>query len=251
MTYADLTFRDPNPVKRYLQRSRLTHAVGMVRGLPAPGVVLDFGAGNGELCKHLRAAFPDARILCYEPAPRLLAQAQDNLRDTPGVEIVPHLDDIDQAGVDLVFALEVFEHLPPPETAAALASIAGVMSADGRLIVGVPVEVGVPALYKGVFRMMRRYGEFDATLANVLACTLGRPPLARPRSEIAAGLHYHPHHAGFDHRRFRAVLSGSFEVEAVTATPWPVLGTGLNPEVYFRARRHRAGLSSKAPTGPS
>ena len=233
LSYSDLTFSDPNPIKRYLQRSRLTHAMKMARRVPAPRTVLDFGAGNGELCKYLRPAFPHARILCYEPAPHLLEQARENLRSTEGIDLVGDLDAVEPGSVDLAFSLEVFEHLPPRETADAFARIGGLLSPDGHLIVGVPVEVGVPALYKGVFRMIRRYGAFDATVTNVLACVIGRPPLARPRLEMAAGLHYHLAHVGFDHRRFRSLLSESFKVEALAATPWPVLGTALNPEVYY------------------
>jgi trans-aconitate methyltransferase len=238
-SYSDLTFSDPNPIKRFLQRSRLTHAMRMARRVPAPRTILDFGAGNGELCKYLRSAFPHARILCYEPAPQLLEEARENLPSTAGIDLLPDLDGVKAASVDLAFSLEVFEHLPPRETADALARIDGLLSPHGRLIIGVPVEVGVPALYKGLFRMIRRYGEFDATVANVFACAIGRPPLARPRTEIAAGLHYHTDHVGFDHRRFHAALRAIFDVEALAATPWPVLGTAFNPEVYYLAARPR------------
>lgn len=246
MSYSDLTFRDPNPVKRFLQRSRLTGAVRLARRVPAPRTILDFGGGDGELCKHLHAAFPRSRLLCYEPAPQLLAQARQNLRTSGGIRLLSHLDKVAASSVDLVFALEVFEHLPPRETAEALGRIAGVLAADGRVIVGVPVEVGVPALYKGLFRIMRRHGDFDARLTNVLTCTIGRPPLARPLSQIADALAYHPHHVGFDHRRFRAVLSGSFEVEAAVATPWPLLGLALNPEVYYVAGPRRPAWRNAA-----
>ena len=239
MTYADITHRDPNPIKRFLQRSRLIHAVRMAWGRPAPRTILDFGAGDGELCKHLRSAFPRSRILCYEPAPQLLAQARENLRASEGIKLLSHLKEIAPGSIDLVFSLEVFEHLPPVETAAALDSIAGLLPEDGHVIIGVPVEVGIPALYKGVFRIMRRHGEFDATLKNVLACTVGRPPLARPVSAIAGGMNYHSHHVGFDHRRFRSVLSERFDVEAAVAAPLPQLGPALNPEIYFLAGRPR------------
>lgn len=66
--------------------------------------------------------------------------------------------------LNLVFCLEVFEHLPSEETTDALRQIYDLLRPDGKLIIGVPVEVGVPALYKVIFRMSRKYGGFDANI---------------------------------------------------------------------------------------
>src|SRR5579872_1850252 len=197
--YADLTFRDPNPVKRFLQRRRLAHAIELTREMARPRRILDFGAGNGELCRLLRAEFPAASILCFEPDPGLMGEALHNLSAVEGVEFLSDLNG--HQSVDLIFCLEVFEHLPEAETAAALRTMAAILADDGRLIIGLPVEVGVPALYKGVFRMVRRYGADDARPRRVFAAVLGLK-LARPRCETAHGGAYHPFHIGFDHRSF-------------------------------------------------
>jgi SAM-dependent methyltransferase len=236
-TYSELTFSDRNPIKRFLQRSRLTYAIKMSRRAHSPRVILDFGAGNGELCKSLRPLYPHSRIFCYEPTPALMREAKENLLHTQRVEFLSQLDEVKPSSVDIVFCLEVFEHLPKEETADALRSIATVLSEVGYLVVGVPIETSIPALYKGVFRMSRRYGAFDAMPGNILACIAGRPPLTRPKVEIAAGRYYYPHHVGFDHRRFESTLGTSFDIETMSATPIPVLGAHLNPEVYFLAKK--------------
>jgi SAM-dependent methyltransferase len=235
--YSEITFLDRNPIKRFLQRNRLTYAIKMSRRAHSPRVILDFGAGNGELCKLLRSSYPHSRLLCYEPTPALMQEAKQNLRRTQGIEFLSQLDAVEPCSVDIMFCLEVFEHLPMEETADALRAIARMLSEDGHLVVGVPIETSLPALYKGVFRMSRRYGAFDATPKNVLACVVGKPPLARPKHEIADGLYYHPHHVGFDHRRFRSTLSASFDIEVASAAPIPMLGTHINPEVYFLAKK--------------
>ena len=118
-TYSSLTFADRNPIKRWLQRSRLTSAIRMAQRLHPPRTILDFGAGNGELCKLLSTAYPYARVLCYEPAPTLMREATENLALTAGVELLSRLDTVAPSSVDIVFCLEVFEHLPPKETAEA------------------------------------------------------------------------------------------------------------------------------------
>jgi SAM-dependent methyltransferase len=165
-----------------------------------------------------------------------MAEATDNLAMTAGVELLSRLDSVEPDSIDVVFCLEVFEHLPTKETADALESIARVLSDDGLLVIGVPVEIGFPALYKGAFRMARRYGAFDATLGNVFACAIGKPPVKRPTGEIGEGRRYHAYHPGFDYRRFQPILSASFNVEAVRATPIPLLGRHINPEIYFLCR---------------
>lgn len=237
MTYSDLTFNDRNAIKRWLQRRRLVKAVKLAVGLPQPAVILDYGAGNGELCKILRLEYPQARIICYEPSPELMAEAGANLEGLPGIEFCSDISRISLRSADLVFCLEVFEHLPPNETKTALEQINDLLCSEGTAIIGVPVEIGVPAIYKGLFRMVRRYGKFDALPGNVLLAFLGRPPQTRPVSEIAPGFDFYAPHLGFDHRRFLAILRKNFKLHQIATSPFAVFGTWLNPEVYFVVKR--------------
>lgn len=238
MAYADITFADRNCVKRWLQWRRLDCALALGR-LHAGTIATawDFGAGNGELCKRLAVAHPATRIICHEPAPQLLAQARDNLAGVPGIEFSSVAPGRYAGVVDVVFCLEVFEHLPPPETAQALQAIRDLLRPGGLLVVGVPVEVGVPALYKGCFRMVRRWGAFDARPVNILSAFAGCPPRPRPVSQIADGMRFHFAHMGFDHRVFRRVLGQAFAVRSVRASPFAWLGSRLMPEVYFVAQK--------------
>lgn len=234
MSYAEITFGDRNPVKRWLQRQRLVAAARLAgRRLKAPRVVCDFGAGNGELCKLLAERYETARLICYEPAPGLLAEARENLKAVSRVEFCRDIRGVAPATVDLVLCLEVFEHLPPEETVEALRAISALLVPQGTIVIGVPVEVGLPALYKGIFRMSRRYGAFDAAPKNVALSLLGHPPQNRPVSEIAPGLRWHFEHLGFDFRRFGKLLERHFKSIEVSASPLAALGTGLMPEAYF------------------
>jgi len=63
-TYRELTFADRNPIKRWLQRSRLTSAIRMAQQAPPPRTILDFGAGNGAHRNQVsksEAGYIDAR----------------------------------------------------------------------------------------------------------------------------------------------------------------------------------------------
>ena len=244
MSYADITFCDQNPVKRWLQQRRLTDAIRLTAHFQNINVVLDFGAGNGELSKRLSPFFPQAQMICYEPTANLMAEAQKNTEQFQQIRFVTDMATVNKESVDLLYCLEVFEHLPKSEMEAAFSLICSVLRDGGIAVIGVPIEVHLPALYKGMFRMTRRYGDFDATPGNVLRATVGFPPQCRPVSEIAEGWRYHPHHLGFDYRRFRELLkSQPFMILKQSASPIPILGAWINPEIYFIAQKGNPSLS--------
>lgn len=235
-TYAELTREDANPLKRMLQRRRLADALKAARG-PAPGVVVDYGGGDGALCRMAAAAWPAARLICFEPWERFAAEARSGLADLPQVTVVTNEAAIEDAVADLVFCTEVFEHLPDPEAERALAEIDRILAPGGRLVMGVPVELWAPALAKGAFRFARRPGEFDGNWRHVLSAAGGRAPRPRPAVGIGEGRAYHPHHAGFDHRPLVARMAARFEIERLAGSPFPALPLGLNNELYVTARK--------------
>lgn len=238
--YSGITVHDKNPVKSFLQRRRLRDALSVLDEDFA-GKILDFGGGSGELSRILAASFPRARVFCYEPAPELLEEARWNLSGFENVVLVPSLDKLEGKRFRYVFCLEVFEHLPRRETAQAIRAMRGLLARGGTAVVGVPNELFLPALVKGLFRMTQRYGEFDARPSNVLRAAVGRPPKKRPKREIAPGLPYHFHHMGFDHRGLRAKLSETFEVERQFASPGG--GELLGTEIYLVLRKRTQARS--------
>jgi hypothetical protein len=161
----------------------------------------------------------------------LLQQARDNLAGLRGIEFTDSISGCPPGSVDLLFCLEVFEHLPVAESEQALHTIGRLLGAAGHAVIGVPVEIGLPALYKGLFRMLRRYGEFDAKPGHILRCAMGRPPANRPAVELMPGAHYHLHHLGFDHRRFRERLHREFRAVRHSVSPLRWGGAWLNAEL--------------------
>lgn len=197
---------------------------------------MDYGAGNGEIIKTLAVLYPDAKIVCFEPTKSLMEEAKKNLNGIPNVSFTETVEAISTSSVDLLFCLEVFEHLPLKETEDAFVVFKRVLSDRGRLIVGLPIEVGIPALYKGLFRMVRRFGAYDATIGNILRSFAYAPPEKRPCSEIAPGFAYYFDHMGFDYRVFRSALSKHFHIDQIKGGPFPAFGAIFNPEINFLAR---------------
>jgi SAM-dependent methyltransferase len=237
-SYAALTREDPNPLKRAVQGRRLADALALARDL-SPGLVIDYGGGDGALCRSAAALWPEARIICFEPAPQLAAEARALLAGAPRAEVVSEEAALPDAAADLVFCTEVFEHLPPAETARALDEIARILAPGGRAVIGVPVELGPPALAKGLFRALRRPGEFDARPGVILRALTARPPRPRPLAEISPGRAYYPHHAGFDHRALAGAVGERFAIEGRRGSPFGALPAWLNSELYLRVKPGR------------
>ncbi len=240
MAYADITRNDRNAIKRFLHRRRLNDAVALATRSGRPRVIVDFGAGDGELSRRLAAELPEATIFCYEPVDNLREQAAELLRGQANVVLASSVESLPAAQADVVYCLEVFEHLPPAETGAALADIERLLKPGGLAVIGVPIEIFAPALAKGLLRMWRRPGAFDGRPGNVLAAACGAPPRDRPARIIAPGLSYFPHHTGFDHRRLRRQLAERFDVDRAMCSPVPWLGAAFNSEIVFLARRRAA-----------
>jgi 2-polyprenyl-3-methyl-5-hydroxy-6-metoxy-1,4-benzoquinol methylase len=210
MRYSEKTTQDRNPLKRFVQRRRLADALSTLRHL-APGFsgrLLDYGAGGGELSGMLARRFPASNVVCYEPAPDLFEEAREDLDGLRNVELVSSFEDLKGRRFEYALCLEVFEHLPPRQTEQAIRRLNRLLAPGGTLVIGVPNELFVPALAKGIFRMSRRYGAFDARPSNVLKAALGRPPKARPVQRIARGLPPHGPHRFRPPRAPREVVRG-------------------------------------------
>lgn len=234
MTYESITTSDPNPVKRWIHKHRFSDALRVLKNLPPYERlhILDFGGGNGELLYHLK--FPQhVYATFYEPTPSLMAEAKQKLASRENIKFAETSMNLHNETFNLIFCLEVFEHLPEAETAQALAEICRLLKPDGYAVIGVPIEIYFPALVKGIFRMSRRYGEFDASPINVLSAMIGKPPSQRPAAEITSGFNYHFHHLGFDYRSLQCQIDEKYTIKSKWYSPFPGLGSMLNSEVYY------------------
>ncbi len=236
--YERITTRDSNPLKRRFQSSRLRHGCRPLNALPRDyaGKMLDVGAASGSFTRRLAEQFPLAQIVCYEPVPTLRSEAEHLLRDCARVELIGDLATLGSRRFDYVFCLEVFEHLPTRHARRLIRTLGQLLDGQGQLVIGVPNELHVAALAKGLFRFSRRRGSFDATWTGILSAIWGRPPVRRPRSQIWPGWPYYYHHLGFDYRRLRRVLGETLNVRQEYGSPAPWLPSWLNSEVYFVCR---------------
>lgn len=233
LAYAQLTRDDPNPLKRWVQRRRLADAL---RLLPSDrrARVVDYGGGDGEFAAQL-AEQTGGEVICFEPEAGLRAEAMG--RASARMRVTAAASELPSGWAQALFCLEVFEHLPDAQAAEALEQIQRVLEPGGLLVVGLPVEIGPPALVKGLFRWTRRPNAADARWPEILAALIRRPKRERPLASLGGSLPYHPSHLGFDHRRVETLLASRMRVEARRGSPFGVGGGLINSELYILARR--------------
>ncbi len=241
--YADLTVNDRNPIKRMLQRRRLGDSLFALRSWSdKPDLrVLDIGCGDGELAKLLAARLNQPAITCYEPTQEFREQAEENLAGLERVNLTGELAPLRGQHFDLIFCLEVMEHLPDVELDALLADVDDLLAHGGQLIIGVPNELHLAALIKGAFRLVRRAGDYDTKPRNILRAIIGRPPSDRPVFRLAHGAAYHRRHMGFDHRALAQRLRQRFHIIRRYPSPLHWLPVTLGFEVYFLCGKPRGG----------
>ncbi len=241
MSYADMTLNDPNAVKRYMQRRRFRSALLALSRLGKGAdrvTVLDWGCGHAALYHFLKTHCRHLSYVGYDPSPAMLEEARESLGpDREDVVLVSNEAELTGTEFDMLFCLEVFEHLDDDETRRTLDRWYRLLPAGAGLAIGVPNEIHVPALVRGGFRMARRYGSFDARPAAILAAALGRPPCQRPWRTLPTGAKYCYYHMGFDHRRLLPLVQERFPVVRVYGSPWPGLPVALNTEVNIVAHK--------------
>lgn len=249
MSYARLTLQDPNALKRLLQRRRLRDALRALADVGADfdGQILDIGGGDGCFSRLLAERFPRARIVCYEPTPKLRSEAAENLKGTRNIELVGDLLAVSGTQFDAMYCLEVFEHLARRDLRRLLAQIADLLASSASFVVGVPNELHAMAAAKGMFRMFRRYGDFDARVAAVTRAALGIPHRRRLRTTIGPALPYYPHHLGFDHRMLARLLAEQFDVVRTFGSPLAALPLACNAELYFVCRKRSEDVHGDTP----
>lgn len=233
VTYADITTRERNRLKRWLQNRRLDDAL-VPLSVPTgswSGRCLDFGGGDAALSRRVLERSPGASAVCYEPSESIRLEA-DAACASSGVRIVGKLAEL-SGPFDFITCCEVFEHLPPEESAQALHDLGRLVADSGRIVIGVPNEIFSVGLMKGLFRMTRRYGKYDAKWGTVLPAALGRPRQNRPVLALD-GLNFIFPHTGFDYRRLRVqIREAGFRIQRQYGSPFRISWPAINSEVYL------------------
>lgn len=231
--YASTTHGDRVRLKRWLHQKRFADALRLLN--PRPGDhILDYGCGDGYFLRKLAVQYPSSRLVGYDPAPNMFAEAQKELAGT-AVLLVKDRQSLPEAPFSKITLLETAEHLPDDLLDETLGFLHSRLTPDGILLVSIPIEVGLPAILKNAYRAVRRRHYERLTAGNFFRAIVGAP-FPRKVNIIGDGHRYIHSHMGFAHRRFEKTLGRYFTIIKRRATPVPIWGAFFNTSLYYLCR---------------
>ncbi len=211
--------------------------------------LLDYGCGDGTFLALLMAgASPPAAAVGADLDGVQVVDCRARLGGRPGLSFVS-IEALDAPeyteAFDAVVCMEVLEHVVALDTV--IDRLWRLTAAEGRLLVSVPVETGVPLILKQAARRVagwRGIGDYPGTspytfreyVASIFAGP--RPHLKRPIYGTDSPMPFHDH-KGFNWMALRNRLARRFVIERVVASPLPWLGPRLATQVWFVARKAR------------
>lgn len=199
---------------RFSHGARFRKTVELINAQPGE-TILDYGCADGRLLKML----PDSvNKIGYDPYPQ----------DENGLKVINDTSGLECCSCDTITVCEVLEHVSEAQAQAILKECRRLLKPKGRLIISVPIEVGLSSLVKSLARLIKvRPLEGNMTVPNVLRSTFYFPVERIVDDYNSAGEVYG--HMGFDYRKLR--LNG-FAVTQKVYSPLP-FGPLLNSQVFY------------------
>jgi SAM-dependent methyltransferase len=246
-TYARKQLFGGCSILSWSHRRRFETALALV----APGAgrpLLDYGCGDGTFLALAAEQFPHSVGLEVDPG--LVRTCTERFGAGTGLRfmLADATDTLEAGSFGVVLCTEVLEHCPTDAVDVVLARVRRLLAADGRFIVSVPVETGLPLIVKQAaravaarrvssdYRHRERYrmGEFVRMLAPGNRVVVERPVY---ETTFESGLpnRYHGH-KGFNWKAMRTRIGQRFQVVETRFSPIPMLGAQFASQAWFVCR---------------
>jgi SAM-dependent methyltransferase len=207
--------------------------------------LLDYGCGDGTFLAMVQDEFPGSVGL--EVDPELVLGCTERFGHPGGVRFL--LADaavtLPAESFGIVVCMEVLEHCPPDAVEVVLSRIRRLVARDGRVVISVPVETGLPLVVKQAaravaarrvssdYRHRERYSlpDFLRMLTAGDTVRVERPVY---ETTFASGIpnRYHGH-KGFNWRAMRRRVAQSFRVAETRFSPISWLGAQFASQAWF------------------
>jgi 2-polyprenyl-3-methyl-5-hydroxy-6-metoxy-1,4-benzoquinol methylase len=188
---------------------------------------LDYGTGDGHIFNVLRQEEVDGYVYHgYEPVEgqyqQLIANVAENNLD---VKCLRSLHDVEK--FDVILCAEVLEHFTAADAQKHLEKLRDLLSPDGRLLISVPIEIGIAGFAKNIVRKL--IGETHPGLTpTVIVKSLFDRPIFRGSGNYLSS------HVGFSYKKLEYLVTDQgFKIERKYFSPAPILRGLLNSQVFF------------------
>lgn len=235
----------PDRLISWSHSSRMEVGLEVARSL-RPRRILDHGCGDGTfLALLMSVASPPEEAVGTEVSDDLVTDCRQRFRSVAGLEFARSeaLDGPEHAGrYDVVVCMEVLEHVI--DLPLELDRLERSLAPGGRLVVSVPVEVGLPLLVKLAYRTVAGWrgigdypGDAPYTFGEMARSIAPGERQHIPRVVYNLGDFRYHSHKGFNYRRLRSALEERFTIEREFGSPIAALPAALNSQAWFVARK--------------
>lgn len=230
MKYSNLTIFNNNFLKRFSHNKRFDIAINILKNnyLKNDLNILDYGTGSGDFLKKLEHDIPNLKnISGYEPLIERYNEVFENVSNYENIFVYQSINEIRQK-FDVIFCMEVFEHLNKKFLLEALDNISNLLSEKGVCIVSVPIETGFGGFFKNIIRIIIGETHQEGTLKNLFKILLG---IKIKRDEE---VDYISSHVGFSHYVLEELIKiEKFRIKKKYYSPFSYFGSQLNSQVFF------------------
>jgi len=247
--YEEQTHESPWWLIRYPHQKRFATAAALLLA-DQPGVLVDYGAGNGETLARVLADPRGASIelaIAYDPDPYMRATAEEKLAShSSRAVVVGDLAELESAlrgrRVDAVACLEVLEHLSLTERQRFYRVCSEILVEGGLCLIDVPVEIGPTLLVKVFGRRVLKGRAREYGLSELLRPTFGMRVRDPERFDPERPDGWVQDHKGFDYRELRDELRQWMPIERTISTPVGALPPWLCNQTIFLVARQPPAL---------
>jgi 2-polyprenyl-3-methyl-5-hydroxy-6-metoxy-1,4-benzoquinol methylase len=236
--YYQKQFGCDSDVIAWSHRSRFEAALRLIG---SPQKLLDYGCGDGTFLSMAADRLVVGRGA--DIAADQVKDCQTRFADIKNIRFstIAEIGDSAHAGsYDLVTCMEALEHCTDPIVEVVLKDLARLVSADGRVIISVPIEIGPTFLLKLLLRKLAAlrglsdYSHYESySIANAVQMmfatkntNLDRPVYGAP--DAPSHSHY-----GFNWRSMRERVKQHLTIEHTRFSPLSWSGGWFSSQVWF------------------
>ena len=142
----------------------------------------------------------------------------------------PFLSKNNSDGAGLFCINEVFEHLNFQEQKKLINNLKQISRKNGKIIISVPIEVGMSSLFKNIIRILINQKHENTTFLNLIKSCLYLK-IDRPNKK------YNNSHIGFNYLHFIKFLKKeNLIIEKLIFSPFSILKGLLNSQIFIIAK---------------
>lgn len=232
MSYSNQTINNKSFIKRFSHNGRFNVALSLL-DLKKTDSILDFGTGDGYMLQLIRDTKNVKKIVGYEPVSDMYNELERNIKSlqATNIKVINNLNDVAQTTFNYVTCFEVLEHFSKREQLQHLEDIKRITDTNSKIIISVPLEIGLTALLKNSIRTIVGQKHSNTNLKSVTKAILCFKDTRTQSGYINS-------HVGFNHKDLEKLFKTSgLKVIKKQYSPFKYLYGLLNSQIFYELER--------------